>query len=186
MTTAVIYEAQNLLHCLPHDVTCRGITVSHLSSIYRYLSGVRLTASAEKRGNPNPSGTTTRVSHASFEICALSANLHSYRCAPFAMFFWHPHPTFDFWQHHSRHKHHDRTTPSLDSAAPSESGESPPYEVLLEPAENPQELSFVRRWLAVICISTASICVTCASSMVRAFGLRLSFPLPLGHTAPPR
>ncbi|KAF8467594.1 MFS general substrate transporter [Russula ochroleuca] len=78
------------------------------------------------------------------------------------MFFWHPHPTFDFWQHHSRHKHHDRTTPSLGSA---ESGESPPYEVTLEPAENPQELSLVRRWLPVICISTASICVTCASSM---------------------
>lgn len=45
MTTAVLNEAQNLLHGLPHDVTvqystdsCRGITVSHLSSIYRYLS----------------------------------------------------------------------------------------------------------------------------------------------------
>jgi hypothetical protein len=38
--------------------------------------------------------------------------------------------------------------------------------------ENPQELSLVRRWLAVICISTASICVTCASSMVRVFCFR--------------
>jgi hypothetical protein len=41
------------------------------------------------------------------------------------------------------------------------------YEVSLEPAENPQELPLARRWLAVLCISTASVCVTCASSMVR-------------------
>lgn len=39
------------------------------------------------------------------------------------------------------------------------------YEVSLEPAENPQELPLARRWLAVLCISTASVCVTCASSM---------------------
>ncbi|KAI0283760.1 major facilitator superfamily domain-containing protein [Russula brevipes] len=75
------------------------------------------------------------------------------------MFFWHPHPTFDFWHHHTRHKHHDRTPPE-----PASSGASS-YEVLLDPAENPQELPLVRRWLAVICISSASICVTCASSM---------------------
>jgi len=41
------------------------------------------------------------------------------------------------------------------------------YEVFLEPADNPQELPLARKWLAVLCISTASICVTCASSMVR-------------------
>src|SRR6266436_2877080 len=101
-----------------------------------------------------------------FRVCALSANPYSLCCAPFPMFFWHPHPTFDFWHHHPTHKHHDRpTTPSLGV----DSDGSPSYEVFLEPAENPQELTLVRRWLAVICISTASICVTCASSMVRAF-----------------
>jgi len=83
---------------------------------------------------------------------------------PFPMFFWHPHPTFDFWHHHSKHKHHDRPTPPPLGG---DSDESPSYEVFLEPAENPQELSLARRWLAVICISTASICVTWASSMVR-------------------
>ena len=41
------------------------------------------------------------------------------------------------------------------------------YEVSLEPEDNPQELPLARRWLAVLCISAASICVTCASSMVR-------------------
>ncbi|KAI9451097.1 MFS general substrate transporter [Russula earlei] len=82
------------------------------------------------------------------------------------MFFWHPHPTFDFWHHHSRDKHHDPPPPS---ATPSE---AEPYEVSLEPKENPQELPLVRRWLAVMCISSASICVTCASSMVR----RVSVP----------
>ncbi|KAH9979929.1 major facilitator superfamily domain-containing protein [Lactifluus volemus] len=75
------------------------------------------------------------------------------------MFFWHPHPTYDFWHHHTRNKHHDPTPPSL---TPSDAN---PYEVCLEPTENPQELSLVRRWLSVICISSASICVTCASSM---------------------
>lgn len=81
------------------------------------------------------------------------------------MFFWHPHPTFDFWHHHAKHKHHDRPTPPLGA----DSDGSPSYEVFLEPVENPQELTLVRRWLTVICISTASICVTCASSMVRVF-----------------
>lgn len=87
-------------------------------------------------------------------VCALSA-------FDYSMFFWYPHPTFDFWHHHSKHKHHDRPTPPLGP----DSDRSPSYEVFLEPAENPQELTLVRRWLAVICISTASICVTCASSM---------------------
>jgi hypothetical protein len=91
-----------------------------------------------------------------------------------SMFFWHPHSTFDFWSHHSKHKHHDRPTPPLGA----DSDGSPSHEVFLEPAENPQELTLVRRWLAVICISTASICVTCASSMVRAslFCFRDFFP----------
>jgi len=36
--------------------------------------------------------------------------------------------------------------------------------------ENPQELSLVCRWLAVLCIPSTSICVTCASSMARRDG----------------
>ncbi|KAH9967017.1 MFS general substrate transporter [Russula compacta] len=52
------------------------------------------------------------------------------------------------------------------AASPSSgTGDASPYEVSLEPADDPQELSLVRRWLAVICISSASICVICASSM---------------------
>jgi hypothetical protein len=81
------------------------------------------------------------------------------------MFFWHPHATFDFWHHHSRHKHHDPPPPSSSETT---SLDTPsPYEVSLDAADNPQELPLVRRWLAVLCISTSSICVTCASSMVR-------------------
>lgn len=79
------------------------------------------------------------------------------------MFFWHPHATFDFWNHHSRHKHHDLPPPP-SSATPYAASV---YEVSLDAEENPQELSLLRRWLAVLCISSASICVTCASSMVR-------------------
>ncbi len=111
----------------------------------------------------------------------ISTNIRSLRPLPtptlavqvvlFPMFFWHPHPTFDFWHHHSQHKHHDQ--PPSSGA---DSDGSPSYEVFLEPAENPQELSLVRRWLAVICISTASICVTCASSMVRTFSIATFSP----------
>ncbi|KAI0301207.1 major facilitator superfamily domain-containing protein [Multifurca ochricompacta] len=74
------------------------------------------------------------------------------------MFFWHPHSTFDFWHHHSKNKHHDSTESPSSSSVSS-------YEVSLEPVDNPQELSLTRRWFAVICISSTSICVTCASSM---------------------
>jgi hypothetical protein len=103
--------------------------------------------------------------------CRLPIQTHASAPSPLCqslllMFFWHPHPTFDFWHHHSKHKHHDRPTPPLGADS---DGRSPSYEVFLEPAENPQELTLVRRWLAVICISTTSICVTCASSMVRVF-----------------
>ncbi|THH05837.1 hypothetical protein EW146_g9793 [Bondarzewia mesenterica] len=38
------------------------------------------------------------------------------------------------------------------------------YEVTLEPEDDPQQLPLFRRWLAVITISSASVCVTCASS----------------------
>ena len=135
----------------------------------------------------------TRQTHATnraFERTAVTVHSRSAlsiplsRCTPllFPMFLWHTHSTFDFWNHHDRHKHHDRLPPSSDVSVLSDSEESPPYEVLLEPTDNPQELPLVRRWLAVICISTASICVTCASSMVRAFFL-FDYPSPLSPQA---
>ena len=38
---------------------------------------------------------------------------------------------------------------------------------------SPQELSLVRRWLAVLCVPSMSICITCASPMVRRDGSSL-------------
>jgi hypothetical protein len=43
-----------------------------------------------------------------------------------------------------------------------------PFHVLLEPSEDPQNLSPLRKWIVVIVISSASLCVTCASSVVGA------------------
>ncbi|KIJ64167.1 hypothetical protein HYDPIDRAFT_175592 [Hydnomerulius pinastri MD-312] len=40
-----------------------------------------------------------------------------------------------------------------------------PYLVTLEPEDNPQNMSALRRWIAVLVISSASLCVTCASSV---------------------
>jgi hypothetical protein len=39
------------------------------------------------------------------------------------------------------------------------------YEVRFEPEDDPQQLSLFRRWMAVATISSAALCVTCASSM---------------------
>ena len=39
------------------------------------------------------------------------------------------------------------------------------YEVQLEPEDDPQQLPLYRRWLAVATISSAALCVTCASSV---------------------
>lgn len=41
-----------------------------------------------------------------------------------------------------------------------------PYLVTLEPEDNPQCMSTLRRWAAVLVISSASLCATCASSVV--------------------
>lgn len=41
------------------------------------------------------------------------------------------------------------------------------YLVTLEPEDNPQSMSTLRRWVVVLVISLASLCVTCASSVVR-------------------
>ena len=40
------------------------------------------------------------------------------------------------------------------------------YEVTLSPEDDPQQLPLLRRWLAVVTISCASVCVTCTSSAV--------------------
>ena len=83
-----------------------------------------------------------------------------------------PHVTFDFRHHHSRHERHDPPPPPPSS---SESVTTPYAAKRLRSLPrreggSAQELSLVRRWLAVLCISSASICVTCASSTVRCDG----------------
>lgn len=40
------------------------------------------------------------------------------------------------------------------------------YAVVLEPSDDPQNLSKLKKWIAVLVISSASLCVTCASSIV--------------------
>ncbi len=84
------------------------------------------------------------------------------------MVFLHWHPSFHSNHHHliSRQRQKEGDSSSSSTVVPT-AFHADPYEVVLEPAENPQELPLARRWLAVLCISTASICVTCASSMVR-------------------
>jgi len=39
------------------------------------------------------------------------------------------------------------------------------FEVTLEPEDDPQNLPWFKRWTAVLVISSASLCVTCASSI---------------------
>ena len=41
------------------------------------------------------------------------------------------------------------------------------YLVALAPEDDPQCMPTLRRWVAVLVISSASLCVTCASSVVR-------------------
>ncbi|KAI0269964.1 MFS general substrate transporter [Gloeopeniophorella convolvens] len=53
----------------------------------------------------------------------------------------------------------ERDADSTNSAAKEKE-----YEVGLEPEDDPQELALFRRWLAVITISSSSLCATCASS----------------------
>ncbi|TFY69956.1 hypothetical protein EVG20_g2924 [Dentipellis fragilis] len=54
------------------------------------------------------------------------------------------------------------TEPPPESASTTSTEQD--YQVVLEPHDNPQERSLLRRWLAVITISASSLCVTCASS----------------------
>jgi hypothetical protein len=51
--------------------------------------------------------------------------------------------------------------------------ESDPFEVVLEPEDNPTCLSSLRKWVVVAVISGGAGCVTCDSSMVCPFGLPL-------------
>ncbi|KAG2353275.1 MFS general substrate transporter [Suillus spraguei] len=51
------------------------------------------------------------------------------------------------------------------SALQLENAESDPHLVVLEPKDNPQNMSLFRRWLTVLIISSASLCVACASSI---------------------
>lgn len=62
----------------------------------------------------------------------------------------------------------DRTEKNV----PKETGQDPasahdPFEVSLEPAEHPQNLSSFRKWLAVVIISSSGLCAASASSIVR-------------------
>lgn len=59
---------------------------------------------------------------------------------------------------------HDAATSETDIAA-SKNPEGDAHLVVLEPQDNPQNLSSLRRWIAVLIISSASLCVTCASSI---------------------
>lgn len=59
---------------------------------------------------------------------------------------------------------HDAATSETDIAA-SKNPEGDAHLVVLEPQDHPQNLSSLRRWIAVLIISSASLCVTCASSI---------------------
>jgi hypothetical protein len=56
---------------------------------------------------------------------------------------------------------------SVVTVLPNNSVHARGYEVAIEPADDPQQLPLVRRWLAVLCLSNAAVGITCAASMVR-------------------
>lgn len=59
---------------------------------------------------------------------------------------------------------HDAATSETDMTT-SQNAKGDTHLVVLEPEDNPQNMSSFRRWLAVLVISSASLCVTCASSI---------------------
>lgn len=63
---------------------------------------------------------------------------------------------------------HDAATSETDIST-SKNPEGDTHLVVLEPEDNPQNLSSLRRWIAVLIISSASLCVTCASSIASSF-----------------
>ncbi|KAG1763907.1 major facilitator superfamily domain-containing protein [Suillus placidus] len=61
---------------------------------------------------------------------------------------------------------HDAATSTTETdVSSSQNAKDDPHLVVLEPEDNPQNMSSFRRWLAVLIISSASLCVTCASSI---------------------
>lgn len=63
---------------------------------------------------------------------------------------------------------------AAESDASSRAGAEPgadPYEVQLDPEDDPKRMPSWRKWVAVIVISCASLCATFASSVVRLPGL---------------
>jgi multidrug resistance protein len=54
---------------------------------------------------------------------------------------------------------------SVVTVLPNDSFRPSSYEVVIEPADDPQQLPLVRRWIAVLCLSTAAAGITCAASM---------------------
>lgn len=64
------------------------------------------------------------------------------------------------------------TTPDVEKS--STDNESSAFEVSLELSDDPQQRSLLRKWLTVLVISSAALCVACASSVVRILPLNLS------------
>ena len=83
-------------------------------------------------------------------------------------FFWHPRRDVRLLAPPLRHKYHDPPLPPS-----SESGLGGHLECykrlpsLAQPQGESPSVILVGGWLAVLCISSVSICVTCASSVVR-------------------
>ncbi|KAH7882587.1 major facilitator superfamily domain-containing protein [Phlebopus sp. FC_14] len=59
----------------------------------------------------------------------------------------------------------DPTTETAEIKQSPSQDVSDPYLVTLEPHDNPQNMSRLRRWIVVLVISSASLCVACASSV---------------------
>jgi hypothetical protein len=65
---------------------------------------------------------------------------------------------------------HDTAITDIDMSTSQNAEDS--HFVVLQPEDNPQNMSLFRRWLAVLVISSAALCVTCASSIVSQFVCR--------------
>ncbi len=59
--------------------------------------------------------------------------------------------------------------PSQPKSELQETADADPYVCSLDPEDDPKNLPLWRKWAAVLTICAASLCATCASSMVRAF-----------------
>jgi hypothetical protein len=70
------------------------------------------------------------------------------------------------WKSGSFSQPHDSDAAIIDADMPASQNAEDPHLVVLEPEDDPQNKSLFRRWLAVLVISSAALCVTCASSIV--------------------